>query len=98
MAWSLEASLIVPLSATLLVAGIRLAEPIYDLGRTSARLGVVAVIASSENGHLYQVYENRIGRRNALSLAVSPGKMLQMARLLRDDLEIIWRLLPQPES
>lgn len=94
MSWSLEAALVVPVCSAVLVAGVLVLEPLYQYGRGAARLEVTAIISRQERHHVYQVLAVGDDRRTAAALAVSPGRILLLSRLLRDDLALFLRTLP----
>lgn len=84
MAFTLEAALVVPVSIGILAFAISLGLPSYKKVHHTAVLGAAASVCSTENRHLYKMFEVKIGNESSISLETSPSMLIDSFLLAAD--------------
>ena len=95
MAFSLEAALVVPLAVSTWLGLLMAAEPAYCEVRQAARLEVLAAGYGLESQHIYQTKNIELNNVWTPALQTSPQGVLELASLIRDDWQIINRLISE---
>lgn len=98
MSWTLEATLVVPLSIGLTALCVVYAAPLYRDAYRAARLEVQAAVQRTSLDSLYQANRLSLDGAWTLGLQTSPRMILEMSSLLEDDIRLLSSMFPGLDS
>ena len=98
MAWTLEATLVVPLAISLTTICLSLSSPLYLDARRAARLEAMAAMERASLESLYRTDRLSVDITWSTGLRTSPRQVLELGSLLHDDIRLIESLFSGLES
>lgn len=98
MAWTLEATLVVPLAISLTTICLSMSAPLYLDARRAARLEVMAAVERASLESLYHTDRLSVDGIWSTGLRTSPRQVLELGSLLHDDIRLIESLFSGLES